>query len=153
MTTTRIAGIDGVRGLLGTELGPSAWHAVTQAGIDAFAETTGDRMWMHVDPERAGRSSLGTTIAHGLYTLSLGPRMSYELYEIEDVETMLNYGYGSVRFPAPVPAGSRVRMHATFTSVRESGGGFVCAIEQRFECDAAERPACVAEALLWVQPR
>ncbi|HST37872.1 MAG TPA: MaoC family dehydratase [Conexibacter sp.] len=140
-------GIDELRAAAGEEIGVSAWHAVTQAEIDAFAEVTGDRQWIHVDRERAASSPFGGTIAHGLLTLSLGPRLLEELLTVEGVAFGVNYGYGRVRFPAPVPAGSRVRMRATLLAVEEVAGGVQATIEQRFEREGSDKPVCVAESL------
>jgi acyl dehydratase len=140
-------GIDELRAAAGEEIGVSAWHVVTQAEIDAFAEVTGDRQWIHVDRERAVSSPFGGTIAHGLLTLSLGPRLLEELLTVEGVAFGVNYGYGKVRFPAPVPAGSRVRMRATLLAVEEVAGGVQATIEQRFEREGSDKPVCVAESL------
>jgi acyl dehydratase len=140
-------GIDELRAAAGEEIGVSAWHAVTQAEIDAFAEVTGDRQWIHVDRERAATSPFGGTIAHGLLTLSLGPRLLEELLTVEGVAFGVNYGYGRVRFPAPVPAGSRVRMRAILLVVEEVAGGVQATIEQRFEREGSDKPVCVAESL------
>ena len=97
--------IDDVRP--GLELGPSRWFDVSQERIDAFAEATEDRQWIHVDPELAAQSPFGTTVAHGLLTLGLVIPMTYELMPVEDARLAVNYGLNRVRFPAPVPAGSR----------------------------------------------
>lgn len=140
-------GIDELRAAAGEEIGISAWHAVTQAEIDAFADVTGDRQWIHVDRERAASSPFGATIAHGLLTLSLGPRLLEEVLTVEGVAFGVNYGYGKVRFPAPVPAGSLVRMRATLLAVEEVAGGVQATIEQRFEREGSDKPVCVAESL------
>lgn len=149
-TPLRIRGIAGLRELEGESLGTSSWYEIGQAEIDRFAEATGDDYWIHVDPERARDTTLGTTIAHGLFTLSLGPRCSYELYEITDVTMVLNYGFDRVRFPAPLPCGSRVRMHATLRSVEEDDRGATVRIEQVFEREGAEKPVCVALSVIRV---
>jgi acyl dehydratase len=146
----RIGGIAGLRAIVGTELGVSSWVTLTQATVDGFAEATGDRYWLHVDPVRAADTPFGGTIAHGLLTLGLGPRLSYEVYAIDDVDVVLNYGFDRVRFLAPVPVGSRVRMRAELTGLDESPGAAVCRIRQTFEVDGLERPACVAESLIRV---
>jgi acyl dehydratase len=104
-----ISGIEELKTKIGEELGVSDWHEVTQEAIDAFADATGDHQWIHVDPERASGTPFGDTIAHGLYTLSLGPKLSDALFSIGGFAFGLNYGYGRVRFPAPLPVGSRVR--------------------------------------------
>ncbi len=144
----RITGIDGLRALAGQELGVSPWHRVEQAEIDAFAASTGDDNWIHVDPERARATPFGSTIAHGLLTLSLGPRFSYEIYAIDDIAFGVNYGYGRVRFPAPVPVGSNVRMRATLDTVDDVPGGVQVVITQQFEREGTDKPVCVAESLL-----
>lgn len=143
-----IDGIDGVRANAGQELGVSDWYEIRQEEIDAFAAATGDHYWIHVDPERAAASAFGSTIAHGLLTLSLGPKFSYEIYEFTGFPVYLNYGFGRVRWPAPVPVGSRVRMRATLESVDETAGGLTCTIRQTFEREGGEKPVCVAESLI-----
>lgn len=150
MSTTRIEGIDGLRARVGTELGVSSWHRVDQDEIDLFARATGDDAWMHVDPERASRTPWGSTIAHGLLTLSLGPRFNYEIFEIAGVAVVLNYGFGRVRFPAPVPVGSRLRMRTTLDALEDVADGVTCTLTQVFERDDGDRPVCVAESLLRV---
>jgi len=140
-------GVEELRSRLGQELGVSGWHEVTQEEIDAFAQVTGDDYWIHVDPDRARSTPFGSTIAHGLLTLSLGPRFSYEIYEVTGVAFGVNYGFGRVRFPAPLPVGSRVRMRATLTAVDDVPGGVQVTVTQTFERDGSDKPVCVAEAL------
>jgi acyl dehydratase len=147
MAATVINGLDELKSRLGEELGVSDWVEVTQEAIDAFAQATGDHQWIHVDPERAKETPFGGTIAHGLYTLSLGPRFSYELFEIAGVAFGLNYGYDKVRFPAPLPVGSRVRMRATLSAVDEVPGGLQFTVTQTFEREGGDKPVCVAESL------
>jgi acyl dehydratase len=142
-----ISGIDELRAKVGEELGVSEWHEVTQERIDAFADATGDHQWIHVDPERAAQTPWGSTIAHGLYTLSLGPQFTFALFTIEGFAFGLNYGYNKVRFPAPLPVNSRVRMRATLSSVDDVPGGVQLTITQTFERDGEEKPVCVAEAV------
>ena len=105
-----LSGIDDIKARVGQELGVSDWVEVTQDDIDKFADATGDHQWIHVDVERAKETPFGGTIAHGFYTLSLVPRLSYELYTIENVAFALNYGANRVRFPSPLKVGSKVRM-------------------------------------------
>jgi acyl dehydratase len=143
-----ITGIDELRAKVGEELGVSDWLEVTQADIDAFAEATGDHQWIHVDPERAAQTPFGGTIAHGLYTLSLGPRFTFEAYHLEGFAFGLNYGYDRVRFPAPLPVNAKVRMRATLTSVDEVPGGIQTKVTQTFEIEGGEKPVCVAEQLV-----
>src|SRR3954471_20250311 len=121
MLTTN--GIDELRGKIGEELGVSSWHEVTQDQVDAFAEVTGDAQWIPVDRERAAQTPFGGTIAHGLLTLSLGPRFTYELFSVEGFAFALNYGFSKVRFPSPLPVGSKVRMRATLAAVDDVSGG------------------------------
>ena len=143
-----ISGIDELRAKVGDELGVSEWHQVTQEEIDAFADATGDHQWIHVDPERATQTPFGSTIAHGLYTLSLGPRFTFAMFTIEGFAFGLNYGYNKVRFPAPLPVDSRVRMRATLSSVDDVPGGVQLTITQTFEREGEEKPVCVAEQLV-----
>jgi acyl dehydratase len=142
-----ISGIDELRAKVGDELGVSEWHQVTQDEIDAFADATGDHQWIHVDPERATQTPFGSTIAHGLYTLSLGPKFTFAMFTIEGFAFGLNYGYNKVRFPAPLPVDSRVRMRATLSSVDDVPGGVQLTITQTFEREGEEKPVCVAESV------
>jgi acyl dehydratase len=143
-----ISGIDGLRSRAGEELGVSEWHQVTQEAIDAFAAATDDYEEIHVNPVRAEQTPWGVTIAHGLYTLSLGPKFLYELYAMEGVSLGLNYGYNKVRFVAPVPVGSRVRMRARLQSVEDVERGVLVTFNETFEIEGHDKPACVAEALV-----
>ncbi|QEC46643.1 MaoC family dehydratase [Baekduia soli] len=145
--TTVINGLEELKSRVGEELGVSDWFEVTQESVDAFAETTGDHQWIHVDPERAKDTPFGGTIAHGLYTLSLGPRFSYALFEIRGAAFGLNYGYDRVRFPAPLPIGSRVRMRATLSAAVEVPGGVQFTVTQTFEREGGDKPVCVADAV------
>jgi len=147
---TTITGLDDLRAATGAELGVTDWHEVTQAEVDAFADATGDHQWIHVDPVRAAQSPLGGTIAHGLYTLSLGPAMTAGLLSFEGFAFALNYGYNRVRFPAPVPVGARVRVRVTLAAVEDIPGGAQITIVQTFECEGADKPVCVAESLAQV---
>jgi acyl dehydratase len=142
-----INGIDDLKSKVGEELGVSDWYEVTQERIDAFAEASGDHQWIHVDPEKAKDTPFGGTIAHGLFTLSLGPQFGYGLFTIENVAFALNYGYGKVRFPAPVPVGSKLRMRATLAAVEDVAGGVQMTVTQTFEVEGGEKPVCVAESL------
>ncbi len=147
-----ITGPDELKAKIGEELGVSDWHEVTQERINAFAESTEDFQWIHVEPERAKDTPFGGTIAHGLYTLSLGPKFSYSMFSLEGFAFGLNYGYDRVRFPAPVPVGSKVRMRATLSKVDDVPGGLQITITQTFEVEGGEKPVCVAEALARAYP-
>ncbi|HEX6388237.1 MAG TPA: MaoC family dehydratase [Solirubrobacteraceae bacterium] len=140
-------GIDDLRASVGQEIGVSDWYSITQAEIDRFADATEDHQWIHVDPERAKETPFGGTIAHGLLTLGLGPKFSYELWTVENVAFALNYGYDKVRFPAPLPVDSKVRMRAALSAVDDVPGGVQLRVTQTFEIEGAEKPVCVAEAL------
>jgi acyl dehydratase len=143
-----IAGIEALRSLAGEEIGVSDWHEVTQEEVDAFAEVTGDRFWLHVDTTRAAEGPFGGTIAHGLFTLALEPMFRYSLVTFEGWDTMVNYGYNRVRFPSPVPVGSRIRMRSTVTDVRAVSVGVEVTLRQTFERQGGEKPVCVAEGVL-----
>ena len=142
-----VNGIDDLKTRIGDELGVSEWHEVTQQDIDAFADVTGDDQWIHVDPERAKETPFGGTIAHGYYTLSLAPKFSYALFKLDGVAFGLNYGLNKVRFPAPLPVGSKVRMRMELQSVEDIPGGAQITMKLTFERDGGEKPVCVAEAL------
>jgi acyl dehydratase len=144
---TTLTGPDEVKAAVGQELGVSDWVDVTQETIDRFADVTGDDQWIHVDPERAAQTPFGGTIAHGLFTLSLGPKLGYETMDVQGFAFGLNYGYDRVRFPAPVPVGKRVRMRATLSSVEDVAGGIQITVTQTFEVEGGEKPVCVAESL------
>jgi acyl dehydratase len=144
---TTITGLDQLKDAEGQELGASEWHEVTQKDIDAFADVTGDHQWIHVDPERARDTPFGGTIAHGYYTLSLAPRFSEQILKLEGFAFGVNYGLNKVRFPAPLPVGSRVRMRGKVASVEPIPGGAQLALELTFEREGGDKPVCVAETL------
>ena len=144
----RVEGMEGLLALAGRDLGHSRWKAVTQSTVDAFAEVSGDNQWIHVDPERAAQGPFGSTIAHGYMTLSWGVPMIAELLVVTGVRMALNYGLDRVRFPAPVPVGSRVRLHARIDRVTQvARGGVEVARAFTFEIEGADKPACVAISL------
>jgi len=140
-------GIDDLKSSVGEEIGVSDWVTIDQGEIDRFADATGDHQWIHVDPERAKETPFGSTIAHGLFTLSLGPKLSYELWTMDNVTFAVNYGYNKVRFPAPLPVDSKVRMRATLTSVDDVPGGAQVTVTQTFEREGGDKPVCVAESV------
>src|SRR3954468_5640981 len=144
---TTITGIDELKKYEGQDLGASEWHEVTQKDIDAFADVTGDHQWIHVDPEKAKDTPFGGTIAHGYYTLSLGPKLSHTLVTYEGFAFGVNYGTNKVRFPAPLPVGDRVRMRMKLAKVEEIAGGAQITTELTFEREGGEKPVCVAESL------
>ena len=149
MALLQVHGIEGVRALVGREIGPGEWRRVTQDDIDAFARLCGDDQWIHVDVERAHRESpFGTTVAHGNLTLALIDGLRRDLIATTGLALGVNYGWNRVRFPAPVPAGSRVRARAETIQVDEVGGGW-WQVVTRFtvEVEGSEKPACVAESV------
>lgn len=142
-------GIDDVRALKDQIVGPSDWREVSQEMIDGFAELTGDDQWIHTDRERAkSESPFGTTIAHGNLTLSLIDGMRKELGEWSGFKLGINYGWNKVRFPAPVPSGSRVRCYAQIVEVTDLGGGWHQVVTRfTVEIEGGEKPACVADSV------
>jgi acyl dehydratase len=137
--------LDDLTPLVGTELGVSDWLEITQERIDTFADATDDHQWIHVDPARAKDGPFGTTIAHGYLTLSLIIPLWTQLLDVRDVRNKLNYGLNKVRFPSPVPVGSKVRVRGSLASVEEVSGGAQLTLDIVVECDGSEKPACVAQ--------
>jgi acyl dehydratase len=133
--------------ILGVELGPTSWIDVSQERIDAFAEATEDPQWIHVDTERAAAGPFGTTIAHGFLTLALCVPMLHEALPRAGAMAV-NYGTDRVRFPAPVPSGSRVRGRFRVLDVESTPRGERVRIEATVECDRSEKPVCVAELVV-----
>ncbi|MET8137059.1 MULTISPECIES: MaoC family dehydratase [unclassified Streptomyces] len=145
--TITVNGLDELRKLAGGDLGTSEWIEVTQERIDTFADATGDHQWIHVDPRRAAEGPFGAPIAHGYLTLSLFIPLFTELLEVEGVTTKVNYGLNKVRFPAPVKAGSRIRLVARLTSVEDVPGGVQIAVDGTVEIDGGGKPAAVLQSL------
>jgi acyl dehydratase len=130
----------------GDTYGPSDWLELTQERIDQFAEATGDDQWIHVDPERAAQGPFGTTIAHGFLTLSLLVKFQNETRpERGEYRMGINYGLNKVRFPAPVPVGSRIRAHFEVLEVTDVEGGIQVVVKGTVEREGEEKPVCVAE--------
>jgi acyl dehydratase len=129
----------------GLELGPSEWTEVTQERVNLFADATDDHQWIHVDPERAARGPFGGTIAHGYLTLSLLPALAP--VRVEDASAAINYGLNRVRFPAPVPVGSRIRTTSRIAEVAEVDGGVQVTTVATVEREGSEKPVCVAETV------
>jgi acyl dehydratase len=142
-----LSGTDEIKSHVGKELGVSDWHLVTQEEINRFAEVTGDDQWIHIDVERAKQTPFGGTIAHGYFTLSLGPRFTYDMFKLEGFAFAVNYGLNRVRFPAPMPVGEKVRMRAKLAAVDDIPGGIQIMTELTFERENGEKPVCVAETL------
>jgi acyl dehydratase len=134
--------------LVGEELGASEWHEITQERVNAFADVTGDRQWIHVDPERAAAGPFGGTIAHGYLTLSLLPALMSEVWRVEGVRMGINYGLNRVRFPAPVSVGSRVRAVGRLREIAPVDGGVQGVVETTIEIEGGAKPAAVAETVV-----
>ncbi len=147
--TIVLDGVDGVRAQLGQHLGYGPWVEVTQQRVNQFAEATGDHQWIHVDVERATRESpYGGPIAHGYLTLAMISDLSRGLYSFSGFRMGVNYGLEKVRFPAPVPVGSRVRAGVVIAEVEDVKGGIQVTIEVTVEVDGSPKPACVARLLI-----
>jgi acyl dehydratase len=133
----------------GEELGTSDWVTITQEAVNLFADATGDHQWIHVDPQRAAGGPFGTTIAHGFMTLSLLPALMQKMYTVQGVKLAINYGLNKVRFPSPVPVGSKVRAKSTLADVADLGDGALqLTVATTVEIEGGGKPACVAESIL-----
>ncbi|MFG3715472.1 MaoC family dehydratase [Micromonospora sp. NPDC047730] len=137
---------------VGTHLGHSDWHTVDQQQIDLFAEATGDHQWIHIDPEKAARGPFGTTIAHGYLTLSLIPKLAWQVYRVEGLKAGVNYGCNKVRFPSPVPVGSRLRAGIELISLTPGARGMQATARVTVEREGSVKPACVAETVSILVP-
>lgn len=145
-TTTTLAELPSLKG---KELGTSEWFEIRQERINQFADATDDRQWIHTDPDAAGKGPFGTTIAHGFLTLSLLVPMWSQILVVSDMTMGINYGLNKVRFPAPVPAGSKVRMTATLLDTEEvKDGGLQLTVAGVIEREGGGKPVCVVEALM-----
>jgi acyl dehydratase len=147
-------GVEGAKSLIGKTLGPSEWRTVTQEDITDYARLTGDHQWIHVDVERAKKESpFGTTVAHGNLTLSMIDGMREELVDFSGFQLGVNYGWNKVRFPAPVPAGARVRASGEILEVEAAGGPWYQVVQRiTVEVEGSEKPACVADSVGRVIP-
>ena len=133
--------------LVGQNIGSSDWIAIDQDRINLFAKATGDEQWIHVDPVRAAAGPFGAPIAHGFLTLSLLPEMFASAFEVQDTRMGVNYGLNRVRFPAPVPVGSRLRGHFVLTAYEPLEGGAQVTVEVTMEREGSAKPVCVAESI------
>ncbi len=149
MAQVTVNGIEDLKSLMGKEVGPTDWREVTQDDIDTFARLSGDDQWIHVDVERAKTESpFGTTVAHGNLTLSMIDGLRRDLIESRGFKLGVNYGWNKVRFPAPVPTGSRLRATAEIMSVDDVGGGWVQVVTKfTVEAEGGEKPVCVGESV------
>ena len=144
---TIIDGIDGLKAKVGEHLGYSDWVEITQEQVNKFADATGDHQWIHVDVERAKAGPFGGPIAHGYLTLALGPGLLPTVIEVRGISMGVNYGANKIRFPSPVPVGSKVRLGSKLLAVEDTTGGAQGTMELTFEVEGASKPSCVAEVL------
>ena len=144
----RVATLSSLKERVGQELAVSDWLLVDQAMIDKFADATGDHQWIHVDPERAAKGPFGTTVAHGYLTLSLLPRLAESAFTVDDVRMGVNYGLNRVRFPAPVPSGSRIHARFKLLSFEPIAGGAQLVIEATLEREGGEKPVAIVESVI-----
>jgi acyl dehydratase len=147
MAQTVFEDLDGVKAGVGRHLGYSDWLIIDQERIDQFADATGDHQWIHVDPDRAADGPFGSTIAHGYLTLSLSNHFLPQILEVRGISMGVNYGMNKVRFPAPVPVGSRLRGGAELIAVDEIEGGVQTTVLITIEIDGSDKPACVIESI------
>ena len=147
--STVVNGLDEITALAGAGLGRTGWTEVTQERVNLFADATGDHQWIHVDPARAAAGPFGGTIAHGYLTLSMVIPLFAELLEVTGISMTINYGLNKVRFPAPVPVGSKIRLAAAVATVAPvgDGGAVQLAVDFTVEVDGGTKPACVAQAI------
>jgi acyl dehydratase len=152
MTTNTTGGtpvvINGVQGLLdraGETLGVSDWVDVTQENVDTFARLSGDEQWIHTDPDRAAAGPFGATVQHGFFTLSLSTGLLDQVFRVDDVSVVLNYGLNKVRFTAPLKVGSRTRMHVTLAEAQPVAGGVTVVYHLVYEVAGETKPCCVAD--------
>jgi acyl dehydratase len=137
---------------VGDNLGTSEWVEITQERVDAFAEATGDHQWIHVDVERAGSGPFGGTIAHGYLTLSLVPWLGSQVFTLGGAGAALNYGTNKVRFPQPVPVGSRIRTHVSVAEAQQVKVGTQVVFRHSIEIEGQDKPGCVAETVVLLLP-
>jgi acyl dehydratase len=147
MAPRHIESIDALKGLIGEHLGYSAYMTISQERVNQFAEATGDHQWIHVDVEKAKAGPFGGPIAHGYLTLSLGPMLYPTVVRIEGFTMGVNYGANKVRFPSPVPVGSKIRLGVKLLEVEDIANGVQMTMEFTFECQGASKPSCVAEII------
>ena len=146
------SGLEEFEKAVGTHLGYSDWRTITQEQINLFADATGDHQWIHVDPEKAKDGPFGTTIAHGYLTLSIIPSLVWQIYAVENLSMGINYGSNKVRFPSPVPVGSRVRAGAELLSLERRPNGAQACVKVTVEREGGDKPACVAETVAVLVP-
>ena len=144
-----ITGHEELKAAAGEELGTSDWHEITQDQVNAFADVTGDHQFIHVDVEKAKETPFGGTIVHGYFTLAMAPVVTDECVKFDGFKFALNYGANKVRFPAPLPVGSKLRGTVKLLTVEEvANDGSQAVLEIAFEAEGSEKPVCVAETVV-----
>jgi acyl dehydratase len=147
MAVTTFNSVDDLRSAVGSHLGYSEWWEISQERVNRFADATDDHQFIHVDPEKAAQSPFGTTIAHGYLTLSLAVPLTQQIVKVEGLRMAVNYGTNKVRFPAPVPVGSKLRAGAVLDSVEDVTGGVQVVYTLTYEVEGGTKPVCVAETV------
>ncbi len=145
--TTTVKAPEDFHELVGQHLGWSDWEMITQERVNLFADATGDHQWIHVEPERAAAGPFGGTIAHGFLTLSLVPVLLSQILKVEGASFGVNYGCNKVRFPAPVPVGSRLRMGASVALAEDVQGAVQVSLDVIFEVEGSDKPSCAAQVV------
>jgi acyl dehydratase len=140
-----ITGLDGLEARVGQSVGVSDWKTVEQSEITTFAKLTGDEQWIHVDPERAASGPFGATVQHGFLTLGMATGLLWQVCVVEGFGVILNYGLNKVRFPSPLPVGSRIRMHVDVAEVKPLDGGVEVVWHLTYEIEGKPKPCCVAD--------
>ncbi|WP_426247057.1 MaoC family dehydratase [Nocardioides sp. LHG3406-4] len=144
--------LDEIAAAAGEPLGTSDWLTIDQERVDLFADATGDHQWIHVDEERSAAGPFGGTVAHGYLTLALLPMLGAQIFTLETPGARLNYGVNKVRFPHPVPVGSRVRAHVRIGKVADVAAGTQLTLRWSIEIEGVDKPACVAETVVLMLP-
>jgi acyl dehydratase len=147
MAVSNFVSVDELQAAVGTHLGYSQWWEITQQRVNTFADATDDHQWIHVDPERSKEGPFGGPIAHGYLTLSMAVPLIGEVVDVGGAAMGINYGTNKVRFPAPVPVGSRLRVGVTLADATTFEGGAQVTLDAVFEVDGGTKPVCVAQVV------
>ena len=150
--TTIIASPDALLDMIGADLGTSDWVEIPQSDVDAFAKATKDEQWIHVDPVRAAAGPFGRTIVHGYMTLAMLVPLLHDTFQVYGVGMGINYGLNRVRFPAPTPVGSLVRVHAELVAAERVTGGVQAVVDVTVEAQGVDKPVCVAQSIVRYYP-
>jgi acyl dehydratase len=150
--TTIIASPDALLDMIGADLGTSDWVEIPQSDVDAFAKATKDEQWIHVDPVRAAAGPFGRTIVHGYMTLAMLVPLLHDTFQVHGVGMGINYGLNRVRFPAPTPVGSLVRVHAELVAAERVTGGVQAVVDVTVEAQGVDKPVCVAQSIVRYYP-